>query len=64
MKEIHDQYKRDFLAYIRSQWAEGLNWTDEAKFSVQYIEDDLTLDVESINSFYDMIEGRDEQEDD
>ncbi len=52
--EAVDCYLRDFAAYIREQWSNGENWGDEAKFQVQNLEDLAALDLESIESFYDI----------
>jgi hypothetical protein len=60
--EAVDHYLRDFAAHIREQWANGENWTDEARVQLQNLEDLADLDLESIETFYDMREGRDGQE--
>ena len=48
---IH-RYLRDFAAHIRGQWAQGQDWTPEAKFQVQNLEDLANLDLASIATFY------------
>ena len=60
--EIVHRYLRDFSAHIREQWAQGENWTTEARFQVQNLEDLADLDLGSIEGFYEMKEERDEQD--
>ncbi len=55
--EIVHLYLRDYAQYIREQWAEGQNWTDEARFQVQNLEDLAELDLDSIETFYAREEG-------
>ena len=62
--EVVHRYLRDYADAIRDDWREGENWTDEARFRVQNLEDLAELDLESIETFYDAREGRDEQADD
>ncbi len=60
--EIVHRYLRDFASHIREQWGQGENWTDEARFQVQNLEDLANLDLDSIDGFYEMKEERDEQD--
>ena len=55
--EMIHRYLRDFAAHIRQQWAQGEDWTPEAKFQVQNLEDLANLDLDSIEGFYEMKEG-------
>lgn len=50
--EAVHQYLRDYARLIRSEWADGENWTDQARWQVQNLEDLAGLDLESIESFY------------
>lgn len=50
--EVVHRYLRDFAAHIREQWSQGENWTEQARFQVQNLEDLATLDLNSIESFY------------
>ncbi len=50
--EVVHRYLHDYAAFIRSQWAQGENWTPEAKFQEQNLKDLATLDLDSIESFY------------
>ena len=54
--EVVHRYLRDFAGRIREQWAQGENWTPEARFQVQNLEDLATLDLNDIETFYDMKE--------
>ena len=60
--EVVHQYLRDFAAHVRGQWAQGENWTDEARFQVQNLEDLASLDLESIEGFYELKEDEHEQD--
>ncbi len=48
----------DYAAEIRGDWARGANWSEEAKYQVQNLEDLAGLDLESIETFY---EARDDE---
>lgn len=41
---------------MRRDWSQGQNWTDQAAFEVQNLEDLAALDLESIETFYEAIE--------
>ena len=56
--QIVRRYLTDLAAAMRHDWSQGQNWTEQAAFQVQGLEDLATLDLESIESFY---EARDEQ---
>ena len=56
---VLDGYLADFGASIRSDWYNGENWTDAAMLQVQFIDDLVALDLESIETFY---EARDADE--
>lgn len=57
--EVVRQYLTDYAASIRADWAQGVNWSDEAKQQVINLEDLAGLDLESIETFY---EARDADE--
>lgn len=50
--EVVRRYLTDLAAAMRHDWSQGENWTDEAKISVLSLEDLATLDLESIETFY------------
>ena len=60
--EIVHQYLRDLEALIREQWSQGENWTEQALFQVQNLEDLAGLDLNSIESFYEPKEDEHEQD--
>ncbi len=60
--EVVHQYLRDFAAHIREQWSQGENWTEQARFQVQNLEDLADLDLNSIESFYEPKEDEYEQD--
>jgi hypothetical protein len=60
--EVVHQYLRDYAQWMREQWAEGENWTVEAKFQVQNFEDLAAIDLDAIETFYDMKEDPNEQD--
>jgi uncharacterized phage-associated protein len=60
--EIVHRYLRDYAQWMREQWAEGENWTVEAKFQVQNFEDLAAIDLDAIETFYDMKEDPNEQD--
>ncbi len=57
--EVVRKYLTDFAASIRADWAQGENWSDEAKQQVVNLEDLAALDLQSIETFY---EARDADE--
>ncbi len=52
----------DYATSIRADWAQGANWSDEAKLQVQNLEDMAELDLRSIETFYEAKDA-DEQSD-
>ena len=58
--EIVHRYLRDYAQWMRDQWAEGENWTEQAKFQVQNFEDLAEIDLDAIETFYDMKEDEHE----
>ena len=50
--EVVRRYLTDYAASIRADWAQGENWSDEAKQQVVNLEDLATLDLKSIETFY------------
>ena len=57
--EVVRRYLTDYAASIREDWAQGANWSEEAKAKVIDLEDLAALDLESIETFY---EARDADE--
>ena len=55
--EVVDQHLRRVQEDIRASWAEGQNWTDEARFQVQNLEDLVTLTLDDINSYHEAREN-------
>lgn len=43
---------RDKAAEIRSRWAEGQDWTDDAKWAVVTFEDMAGIELDDLNEFY------------
>ena len=60
--EIVHQYLRDYAQWMRDQWAEGENWTEEAKLQVINFEDMVAIDLNAIESFYELREEHDGQD--
>ena len=58
--EIVRRYLIDYAASIRQDWAQGANWSDEAKQQVLTLEDLAGIDLESIETFYEA-KAKDEQ---
>lgn len=54
--QIVRRYLTDLAAAMRHDWSQGQNWTDQAAFEVQGLEDLATLDLESIETFYEAME--------
>ena len=50
--EIVHRYLRDYAQWMRAQWAEGENWTEEAKFQVQSFEELADIELSDIETFY------------
>ena len=60
--EVVHQYLKDYAQWMRAQWADGENWTVEAKLQVINFEEMADINLEAIESFYDMGEGEHEQD--
>ena len=60
--EIVHQYLRDYAQWMRDQWAEGENWTEEAKLQVMNFEEMADIDLNAIETFYATKEEPDEQD--
>ena len=50
--EIVRRYLMDYAKSIRADWAQGANWSEQARWHVQNLEDLYWLDLESIETFY------------
>lgn len=61
--EVVHRYLRDYAQWMREQWAEGENWTTEAKVQVQNFEDLADLDLDSIETFYEERHEQDSESD-
>ena len=61
--ELLHRYLADYEERIRQEWAQGLQWTDEAKFRVQNLSDLRNTTLSDIEKFYEEPED-DEQDDD
>lgn len=60
--EIVHRYLKDYAQWMRDQWAEGENWTEEAKLQVTNFEEMADIDLVSIEAFYGMKEDEHEQD--
>ena len=62
VSEIVHRYLKDYAQWMRDQWAEGENWTQEAKLQVMNFEEMAEIDLASIEAFYNMTEDEHEQD--
>ena len=46
------EYLKDRQDEVQDQWREGRNWTDEARYFVQALDDLRTLNYEDMEEFY------------